>query len=478
MFYLNKLIDFFRKKLLESIIIAFLVLILGAFLILFGYCHPAGDDYSYAALGLKPNFFKLLLDEYTLWNGRYSSNIFVLKGALVFFNKSISHYRWLLVLIFVLLFFTIFKFIQTITGKQIGTYYHGLFSIFFMALLLYQMPVLSEGMYWYTGVVTYQLGIIFFLWVIQLQIKYSKRQFFINKSLHFILLVFLNFFTVGFNEVLMLYVLLFYCIWTFVHLIKFKQNRISLSVLVGVIIVGIMIVYFAPGNTVRSAYFEGKSHQFFHSLLFSVLQCGRFIFEWMSNGVFLLLSLVFVAIHPYLAKSTFLFSENFPISRWLSLILLPGLIFLSVFPAYWSTGILGQHRTINVAYFFFIFLWFINLSKWINYSPNFFMRFSFKHTKWLVIFSLILILFSGNTRMVWNGILQNSVVSFDQEMNERYIALNKVKKGFVKGSKLYLFKLQSKPKSIFLYDINNDPNYFPNVCYAKYWKIDGYIYSK
>lgn len=478
MYYLNKFTLFFKKNQLKSIIIVLVLLILVPYLLLFGYCHPAGDDYSYAVLGSEPNFIKSLLDEYNLWNGRYTSNIFVLKGSLVYFYNSVYFYRCSLFIIFILFYFTIFKFIQSITGNYIGVGYPAFFSLLFFVLYLYQMPILSEGIYWYTGIVTYQLGIIFFLWLIILQLKYIGKIFIVNRIIHFVLLMIAAFLVVGFNEVLMLFIVLFYCILIQVYWTKYKQKRISFFILFLIVVGSIFIVYFAPGNTLRSTYFEGKSHQLWHSLLFSVLQCGRFIFEWLSNGVILLLSIAFISLHSKIEKHIFMFSPDFPISRWFSLFSLPIVIFISVFPAYWSTGIMGQHRTVNVAYFFFILLWFINLSIWINHSPIIFSRFKVSNIKYLFLLSLLIILFSKNTRIAWGDILSHSASKFDNQMSERYLELNKAKYLISKPSNVYITKLNVKPRSIFLYDISDDTNYFPNVCYRKYWKIEGNIVAK
>lgn len=478
MYYLNRFFLLVKKNQFESIILLLLLLILLPYFLLFGYCHPAGDDYSYAVLGSKPNFKQLLLDEYNLWNGRYSSNIFVLKGTLVYFHNSLLMYRISIFLIFILFYFSIDRFLRLLLGKNIDKKNIALFSISIFVLFLYQMPILSEGIYWYTGVVTYLLGIIFFLWLISLQIRFLNKVYLISKHIHFGILIALAFFTVGFNEVLMLHVFFLYFGWTYLSIIKFKENRFTFIVLLTIIFASILIVYFAPGNTIRSSYFVGKSHQLLHSLLFSVLQCCRFTFEWLSNGVILLLSIVFISIHPKFEKHVFIFSSSFPISKWVSLFSLPAVIFISVFPAYWSTGILGQHRTMNVAYFFFIFLWFLNLSIWINSYPQRFSRFNFNNSKLFVLFSLVIILTTKNTRIGWIDILTKSVNRFDLEMNERYKALDRANIKANLNSKVYISKLNERPKSIFLYDISNDPNYFPNVCYRKYWKIKGYIYTK
>jgi hypothetical protein len=86
MFYLNKLFTTFKKD--NSIIFGGIIFLLCIpFLYLTFFIHPSGDDYTYAFLELKSSFYKAYLDEYFLWNGRFISNLFVLKNPLeqVFF---------------------------------------------------------------------------------------------------------------------------------------------------------------------------------------------------------------------------------------------------------------------------------------------------------------------------------------------------------------------------------------------------------
>ena len=68
----------------QNKLIGVLFLCLLPYLILFFYCHPSGDDFSYAVLGTNQDLFSALIDEYNLWNGRFFSNFFVLKSPLEF----------------------------------------------------------------------------------------------------------------------------------------------------------------------------------------------------------------------------------------------------------------------------------------------------------------------------------------------------------------------------------------------------------
>ena len=101
----------------QNKLIGVLAICLLPYMILFAYCHPSGDDFSYAVLGTKPPFLSAFLDEYNLWNGRYTSNIFVLKNPLIVHHSWIWLYRSTLLAIFVFsacsLYFFFYYFLRT-----------------------------------------------------------------------------------------------------------------------------------------------------------------------------------------------------------------------------------------------------------------------------------------------------------------------------------------------------------------------------
>ena len=264
------------------------------------------------------------------------------------------------------------------------------------------------------------------------------------------------------------------CVW-----IQLKYKLLNYRWFIGLFIasiIGFCIVYFAPGNKIREAYFIGESHRFLYSLVHTCLQIIRFIFEWFSSGVLILLSLVYLAIYPYIEKQVFAIINFLHLNKWISLCSLLGVLFISIFPAYWSTGMMGQHRTVNSAYFYFLFLWFINLTLWRN--TKFIQKIIVN--KRIINYSLIAVIVllgcSNNSYYVWKDLFTQNASSFDKEMNKRYELLNNFSKQ--SDALRYLPVLTSKPSSIYVYDIRKDPKYFPNTCYKSYWKLNSYIVGK
>jgi hypothetical protein len=172
-----------------------------------------------------------------------------------------------------------------------------------------------------------------------------------------------------------------------------------------------------------------------------------------------------------LSKKATLFSNSFYLTPLLSSAFLLLIIFVCVFPAYWSTGILGQHRTVNTAYFFFIILWFINLTVWINYFKNKAnINFSLNNTIKL-IFVLIIWLDISFTRNGYGAamdIFYNKARNFDKQMTRRYQIIEQNKE--TDNEFIYFKPIQEKPNTLFVLDITDNPEHWLNRGYIIYFK--------
>jgi hypothetical protein len=460
----------------QNKLIGVLFLCLLPYLILFAYCHPSGDDFSYAVLGRNQGLLPALIDEYNLWNGRFFSNIFVLKNPLLFRDSWLWVYRISLFGIFVFTILSVFLFFNYFLKKIVNRRLILIITLFFMLLNLFQMPILSEGTYWYTGVVTYQLANCFTLFYFiglhlfsSMQKGWKKTLFFFTLCLTIILLA-------GFNEVEMLFLIAFNFLVLFIQWKNNLPNRIWFLGFFITTLIAFCLVYFAPGNKIREAYFIGESHRFVYSFFHTLLQIFRFTFNWISSGVLILLSIIYILNNQYVSYFKRLFCTHFYMNRFIALFALIGILFLAIFPAYWSTGILGQHRTINVAYFYFIVFWFVNITLWRNdiMKIKFFSNFRFK--KYALILSIILVSITNNSFSAWKDLLSQDAHDFNNQLKSRYLLLDSVDK---KSDSIQVLPLLTKkPKSIFIYDISSDTKYFPNTCYRTYWNLKAFIVAK
>lgn len=457
MFYLSKFLKFIIKN--NSIFFGGIIFLLCiAFIYLTFYIHPSGDDYTYAFLELKSPFFKAYLDEYFLWNGRYFSNFFVLKNPLTFGFNNVRLYRVFVILIqlslFISIYFSLSKFSLYFSKQQ-----RLLFAGFLFLSYLLLIPALNEGFYWYTGMVTYQLAIIFFLIYIHF---YFHKSFYLRT----LILIFLQVMLIGFNEVSMLYLIYF----QFIYLVFTAKNfKIDNYILFITSVSFSFIVFMSPGNSIRASYFEGVSHQFFHSLMMTILQVFRFFLKLNEGFILFFVALVFYNLIPNIR----LFLENFKEIRILFIIpiLLFMILFISIFPAYWTTGIMGQHRTVNFAFFVCIplmFLWFLLL---INRFELFFQRL-YQKIKFSIVFIFVVsISFTRNFQGMIEDIYHLKHLKFNNENNQRYDFLNNHKKKDV-----FLKRLKTHPFTISIYDLDIDPNHLANIGYQRYWKVKGKVF--
>jgi len=215
--------------------------------------------------------------------------------------------------------------------------------------------------------------------------------------------------------------LLVFTITSTMWIAKSEQRRTWLVFLV-ITMICAAIVIAAPGNAVRSSNFPIR-HRLFFSLKESLLQEARFLIIWLSNPVFILGTIFFVPIADRLSdKISALKSLAFhPLVS--SLVLLT-IVFLGCFPVYWATGSMGQLRTMNVAYFFFLIGWFINIVIWVDYlkRKRGFATAKLPHYVYVIGVPLLFctLLFSNNMKTAIADLVSGRAYHYDKAVKERY----------------------------------------------------------
>lgn len=458
------LYSLFKKNSILMIGIFFMIFCLPYFYLIF-YIHPSGDDYTYAFLEQKTSLLSAYIDEYNLWNGRFSSNIFVLKNPLTFGFNNIFLYRFIIFLIQFLLFVAFWRFIKLLFNIN------NSLKLNFITLILYSLylsflPALNEAFYWYTGVVTYQFSLILLVTYLSLYFRLNKL-----KNINVFILAILLLCIVGFNEIAMIYLFVF----QFLCLVYSFRKKVNLKSNMGLFIIylfGFSLVYFAPGNSVRESYFIGKSHQFTHSLASSILQVFRFIFEWNYNGLIFISAFISFYFFDVLKNKVINYSTKKYILGIPIIIFV--LLFLSIFPAYWTTGIMGQHRSVNFALFFvlpLLYFWYIIMIYKLDSKLRFIKK--LKPSYFYIVF-VVLIFFNRNLKNVYLDIFQLKHKFFNIENYNRYQSINKQLSS--KKKDVYLRKIDIHPSSIFIYDLTSDPNSIANIGYKRYWNVKGSVF--
>jgi hypothetical protein len=451
----------------QGFILIILILLLLPYLYISQYSNPVADDLIYSYNGKKFELLDLLIRDYLGWNGRYTSNILVFSNPMV--HNALLVYKAFPVIIILLIVISYWFCIHVFFEKQCSRMEALILALFLSLLFLYQMPVLSEGIYWYTGSVTYQLANILVIIYISMLKLYTDATYVLkNKGFHILLLTMLLILCVGFNEILMIALIAFaggslLIVW------KNKlQHQPLFLFLLAITLICAAIMYFAPGNENRAGMAVGN-HRFFPSLVFSLAQTIRFFMEWISSIPLLVLSAGYYYLNKKLSANVPLFSRSFYLSPVVSLSLLVVVIFIAVFPPYWATGILGQHRTLNVAYYLFLICWFINLTVCFNSYLKRIDTINPLPPKLITVMltvALTSVFFTKNGYDLLTDIFYKKANRYEQQMQERVELMNSA------NDTIYFSPMMDPPRTLFLYDITEDPSHWLNKSYTLYFECE------
>jgi len=358
---------FFRKKPIDArtalfIFATLLALSLVKYIRLALHAHPVADDFCYAAKSRGMALWDWSFSEWMNWNGRYASNLLMIHGPLTWSSQFLPGYRAVPVILLCLTIAAFWFLLRRLTHGAFTLREYLVAALAFTVLYLNLMPDLGEGYYWYTGAVTYQLGSILLL--VHLALLFGRPSKGWSAASVLLLNILLAVTIVGMDEIHMLIMLglhLGIAVWR----LRKRSWYGAWPLMTLAVISGAALMYLAPGNSVRGAMFAG-THRLLPSLGMSALQTLRFIGSWMVSPALLAMSALYIPMHRHLiGRMPFLDR----ISPWITAALPVLLVMACSFPAYWSTGILGQHRTENVGCIFFIPLWFINVALWLERRP-------------------------------------------------------------------------------------------------------------
>lgn len=448
----------------QYIFLFFLFLAILPYCYLCFFANPSSDDFGFAFLSQNNEMLHLIKQTYLYYNGRYISNIFIYLNPIAY--QSYIGYKIVPLVMIILFLFANFLFVNQFFYKKTRVN-KILISLVLSLLFIHNMPIISEGIYWYTGLVIYTLGLIFLLFYVALLIKVIREN---RKGVYSLFLVILLFFVCGFNEVLILLMVFFLAVASYIFYKKnlLGKKTISIQFLLSVLFAAAVI--FSPGNELRGEAYP-DAHNFSHSFLYSIMQVGRFSFLWIGSIPLIAASFIYFQINKKMREENNLFQNSFYINRWVSFLMLFAIIFICVFPAYWSTGILGQHRTLNVAYFFFIIIWFINLTVWFNfYQEKMNYQIKKRIKEQLFIFLLLGIMLTGNGYSALYDVFSGEAYCYNKQLTKRFQNLREAK--YTIKRNVVLSPLTNKPRCLFVSDITSNPKDWVNLAYVQFFKLE------
>jgi Family of unknown function (DUF6056) len=347
----------FSSKIKTEHIGAFVLFIsIAPFFILCFFAHPSFvDDYCFATKTMEMGLMNAFLDWYINWTGRYSLCFLMSLNPLLI--KSIWLCKALLSLLILLLPFASFYLIKAIFPKQKTGLYISLMALFNF-FYLYQLPSVSDGLYWMTGAMAYQMPNICLIVILTLLIHARKKKNYLTLRYFFICL--LAIVMIGANEISMLTFLLFIASLILLDLVKKQTLQLGLLLIFLVSIICSLFVIFAPGNNVRGSLFP-MSHDVIWSLLITMVGMGYYSMQWLAVA-----SLLTILILNVLRSYDFEWDvKSNKISLPISLLFFGMILLVGFFVPAWATGQMPNPRAINILFLIFLLGFFYHLA-WVQ----------------------------------------------------------------------------------------------------------------
>ena len=453
----------------RPLIIFLLLLGLCRYALLARYMHPYADDLSYAATAFDEPFSDRLVHEYLSWNGRITSNILVLRGPLVLgLDPGLMIYRLIPVLLIVLMVSGWLLFLRALRPWGVPVAWTVPGALLFATLWLNTLPDLTEGLYWYTGAVTYTLPNALLLFLVAAGLHLERAQRGSPQIMLVLLLLALGLWIAWSNEVHMVVVLALVMLWLVV--VKRSGGRVPsfIRLVLVLSLAAAMIMVLAPGNSTRAAHFPLRA-DVLNTLSMGSLQMLRFLIAWVLSPAVCILSFLWLG---HLREVDAL---PLPKLRFrTSLGLLVAMLFVIMALPYWATGILGQHRTVNVAFFLFLPMWataLVALERDVLRPRNIGLLRQRGVVQVLTVLLVLSFLLGGNDGRVASDLLTGAAARSDSAWVARY---GEVEKARVQGRSTVSFApIPLPPVAMRIMEPDTAPDHWTNTSLARYLGAPG-----
>ena len=416
------------------------------FILLLLYTHQISDDFLFAEKLYTHGFWDAQFWWYNNWIGRYSSTFFI---------SVVSYYElFRFGLFFILISFYLAGYYFFSSFTDIDKKNSIKLTICFTSIYLFLIPKTGESLYWLTGAGTYLLALslilVFLGMLYRLSISKSTQNRFFQKLLTPLLL----FFIVGFNEIAMLFIVIFLMVVNGLYFQKNKKNSPYYLVLLLIGLCSSFIVFSAPGTELRMKDHINNGNLFYSFYLAIPFGVSTTI-QWIFYSPLLFFSLLYIPVglkFKVIQKSIF---NTIPAS-WLFVSLFV-LVVLCCFPSAWAQGGFPPSRTMCFTYALFLIAWwfFVQSSlhqfKQLEKLPNYFKK--------GIIYGVlpILILGSLNLRKASSDLISGRAQSFQTQWKKRIIEIQNCNQ-----DTCYIEPLRRLPKAMLTSDFSVQETYWIN----------------
>jgi hypothetical protein len=431
--------------------------------------QPLHDDFCRASffgtplIGQRPGILHYTVSMYLNWTGRWAG--VGVETLLLSTSTLPGDYPWLVFVLIATQCFLLYVAIwELVVDARQALYLSAVIASVYWAT----MPSPQQGIFWILGAVESQLpltlGTLLFALVLSRRstdTKQSTRRAAVAASI-------LGFVTPAFHELAGgALVLALSVITVTAFLSKSSQRKMWLIVWTASAI-GFVVVFVAPGNSVRMATISNRGNCL-AVIKGSLVTARDYVLPWCLDFKHWLLA-VLLWFNPSVASlrkklsglSSFGTISGF-LLVWISLIM------FAIGSTIWNLGILPPGRTMNLIYGIFLIGWIAFAFLVMPPDP----RFSLAPARRAATMSATLFLLSAlvvtsnNTHASIGDIVSGRARSWNLELNRRSALL----KSAGPNADVLLIPLSERPNMLAMSDLAEDPNRWENRCVCLYFRV-------
>lgn len=437
-------------------------ILVGPFVALSFFACPAVDDYSCAAGIMRIGYIGAQADAYTHWNGRFFSNALGSIHPLLF--HSIFLYRMICLSAIIALFAAIFFFVKYVLATEIRMPAQAAIAAAFFVLYLYGAPSICESFYWLPAVATYQCALVLMLLIAGAIHRLGQRR--ANSSIVIPACCLGALCIAGSNEtVAFSFLCLSAAVFIYTLLRTRKPDWAVLSITL-MSLVGLALVYLAPGNAVRSSELRHEP-DLISALFLSASLLGRYVRLWCADPLLLVLTVCAIPLSARLMhldpKTSF--ARIHPLA---STAIYLATLLAAFLPAAYVMGHEPPPRALNAVYLIFLAGWFLNArimaSRYLARTGHAIARLP----RYVLVFLLIILsaalLRPNNIRTAAGDLTNGKARAFSRQVSVRCLQIMANR-----ADSVVVDTIVTRPRSLYFGDITVDPDSWQNRPYALYF---------
>ena len=409
------------------------------------------DDYCFSITARDFGFWKAQSMYYNGWSGRYAANLYFHLNPLILTDNfwPFRIYPIVYSVLFGIAIFHLFDFLGV--KKEHNIYLTlGVYAAYYL-----RVPSLGENIFWFSGSYTFMASIVSLV-----LLRFYLKALETGKYVYQFWSVVFCFTAVGFSEIAMVFITVVVGYLTVKQLLLRKPiSRFSMAMILTTI-VGVILVFTAPGNDERGHVNHELSTILMTNLHHSVFILKRF---FLGPEIWVLSFWFYIFLSQ---KTATKIQSHFQLNLAEYLLLLIGGMFILLIPVSYGMGTDFPPRIMNIIYVYFtmtVLLFVIYLRS--TFEMNWLIRNPMYSIIIAMVLSVAMIYKNSNLRHIYSDLKHGHAREFMLE--------NKARINLIKSQQDLVHEFSPIESNPILTStgakLSDDPTYLWNKCFAEYY---------